>query len=100
MAKNKYHANLSWMVVLTTYNIHEAHIVAGKLQSEGIPAMIHQQAGASAMGITVGAIGEITVLVYEADYELALDVIALEPPDILSDEVDRTIFGDLDDDDQ
>ncbi|MBZ0296788.1 MAG: DUF2007 domain-containing protein [Anaerolineae bacterium] len=100
MNKRKNPDSPIWMVVLTTYNIHEAHIIAGKLQSEDIPAMVHQQAGANAMGITVGAIGEINVLVRESDYETALAVIEPEYPDELSDNVDRTIFGDLEDDDE
>ena len=97
------HKNISqqdpnqWMVVYTTYNIHEAHIVAGRLQSEAIPAMVHQQAGASALGITVGALGQIFVLVRPADYDLALDLLEPDEPDALADDTDRVIFGDDDD---
>jgi hypothetical protein len=86
------------MVVYTTYNVHEAHIVAGRLHSEGLAAMVHQQAGASAMGIHIGALGEIHVLVNPADFEHALAILEPDEPDELPADTDRTVYGDLDDD--
>lgn len=87
-----------WMVVHVTYDFHEAHIVAGRLQSEGIAAMVHQQAGASAMGIHIGRLGEIRVLVHPQDYDLAISILDPEEADALPDDVDRIIFGDDSDD--
>ncbi|MBZ0303257.1 MAG: DUF2007 domain-containing protein [Anaerolineae bacterium] len=82
------------MVVYVTHNIHEAHIVVGRLQSDGIPAMLHQVPGASAMGITIGPLGEIKVLVNPDDYEAALDALFPNEPDALSDDLNRMIFDD------
>lgn len=82
-----------WMVVYVTYNVMEAHIVAGRLQNEGIPALVHQEAGASAMGIHIGGLGEVKVLVHPPDYDLALDILDPDEPDSLSDDNDRIIFG-------
>lgn len=87
------------MVVYTTHNYHEAHIVAGRLQAEGIAAMVHQQAGANAMGIHIGRLGELNVLVHGVDYALALAILFPDEPEYLTDDNDRIIFGDLDDDD-
>ena len=88
-----------WMVVYTTFNIHEAQIVAGRLESEGIPALVHQQAGASAMGIHIGRLGEISVLVHPDNHEWALTILSPGLPDELP--ADQIIFDDeedLDDD--
>lgn len=60
-----------WMVVYITYDLQDAHIVSGRLKHEGIPNFVHTQAGAGAMGITVGLLGEIQVVVRPEDYDLA-----------------------------
>ena len=38
-----------WIAVYITHNLQEAHIVFGKLQANDVPALIHQEAGATAM---------------------------------------------------
>lgn len=60
-----------WLAVYITHNLPEAHIILGKLRAHDIPAMIHQEAGATAIGITLGNLGEIKILVSPADYERA-----------------------------
>ncbi len=60
-----------WIAVYITHNLQEAHIVVGKLQANNVPAMIHQEAGATALGITLGNLGEIKVLVSPDEYERA-----------------------------
>ena len=67
-----------WIAIYMTNSIHEAHIVAGKLEANDIRVMIHQEAGAAALGITLGHLGEVKVLVDAADYEKAA---ALLSPD-------------------
>lgn len=89
-----------WMVVYVTYDFHEAHIIAGRLQSEDIAAMVHQQAGANAIGIHVGRLGEIRVLVHPQHYELALSILDPDEAEALTDDVDQIIFGDEYDDDE
>lgn len=91
------HNKVDWVAVYVTHNVNEAHIVAGRLESAGIPNMIHSQPGASAMGITIGNMGRIDVLVTPDDYEEAISIIR-EPDDPeLPDKTDRYIHG-LDDD--
>ena len=85
-----------WMVVYLTNNHSEAYIVAGRLQSEDIPAWVHQPPAGSAMGITVGLLGEIRVLVDASDYDRAMAILDAEP-DELTDDVDRIVYG-LDED--
>ncbi len=60
-----------WIVLYITNNLQEAHVLAGKLKANEIPALIHQEAGATALGITLGNLGEIKILVMPADYERA-----------------------------
>lgn len=72
--------NADWVVILSTDNVSEAHIVAGRLQHEGIAAWVHQQPGVSGLGITVGVLGEVRVLVNADDYELATAILDEEPP--------------------
>jgi len=64
-----------WIAVYITHNEQEAHIIAGKLGTYDIPAMIHQEAGAAAIGITLGNLGEVKVLVAPTDYERAAEIL-------------------------
>ncbi|MBL8164978.1 MAG: DUF2007 domain-containing protein [Anaerolineae bacterium] len=77
-----------WIVIYSTHDYAEAHVIAGRLQVEGIRAMVHQQSGAAAFGITVGILGEITVLVHPKDEERALDILEPAEPDALPDTLD------------
>jgi hypothetical protein len=94
MAKNLKRRGSSpqWMVVYLTHNVHEAQIVAGRLQNEGIPAMVHTVAGASALGIHIGHMGEVKVLVHPHNYHLALDILEPEEPEQLPDTTDPITF--------
>lgn len=67
-----------WIAVYVTHNLPEAHIIVGKLRAYDISSMIHQEAGAAAIGITLGNLGEIKVLVSPADSERAANL--LFPP--------------------
>ncbi|MCY3915044.1 MAG: DUF2007 domain-containing protein [Chloroflexi bacterium] len=67
-----------WIAVYITHNMPEAHIILGKLRVHDIPAMIHQEAGATAIGITLGNLGEIKILVSPADYESAAALLYAE----------------------
>lgn len=60
-----------WIVLYITNNLQEAYVLAGKLKANEIPALIHQEAGATALGITLGNLGEIKILVMPTDYERA-----------------------------
>jgi hypothetical protein len=66
------------MVVYTTYSAPDAHIVAGRLQHEGVPTMVHQEPAGSAIGIHIGPLGEVKVLVHSPDYARALEILEAE----------------------
>ncbi|MEZ4672465.1 MAG: DUF2007 domain-containing protein [Anaerolineae bacterium] len=69
-----------WKIILETSNMMEAEVVAGRLQSEGIEARIHQEPAGQALGLTVGLLGETVVLVPEADYEAAVAILETQVP--------------------
>jgi hypothetical protein len=61
----------SWVRVLTVYTPAEAQIGASRLQDEGIPVRLSQEAASSALPVTVGILGQIHILVPEPMYERA-----------------------------
>jgi hypothetical protein len=65
----------AWMVVYVAYNEPEAYIVAGRLESEGIKAFVHQEPVGRAYGLSVGPLGEVKVLVHPDNYDQAVDII-------------------------
>jgi hypothetical protein len=82
------------MVVYITYNFLEAQIVAGRLESEGVQALVYQEPGANAIGIRIGRMGEVKVLVRPDDYDTAEAILFPDEPDNLPDDTDRIIFDD------
>ncbi|MFN8454834.1 MAG: DUF2007 domain-containing protein [Anaerolineae bacterium] len=54
----------------------EATIIAGRLESEGIPAVTQQEAVGAALGLTVGPLGSTRVLVPEPLAEQARAILA------------------------
>lgn len=80
------------MVVYETHIYEEAHIIMGRLHSEGIAAVVHHMPGATALGITIGKLGAIQVLVKAADYELALSLLYPDESPQLPDEHDDTLI--------
>ena len=67
-----------WIAVYITHNLQEAHIIVGKLKANGVLALLHQEAGATALGITLGNLGEIKVLVSPADLNMAESILFKE----------------------
>jgi Putative prokaryotic signal transducing protein len=74
------------MVVYVAYNEPEAYIVAGRLQSEGIRAFVHQEPVGRAYGLSVGPLGEVKVLVHPDQYDQSLEII--EDGELLSEDSD------------
>ncbi len=60
-----------WITLFITHDLQEAHVIVGRLEAHNVPAMIHQEAGANALGITLGNLGEIKILVAPKEYERA-----------------------------
>ena len=67
---------IRWEEVATTSGITTAQILAGRLQSEGIPARAWQESAGQATGLVVGLLGMGHVVVPEEYVEQALDILA------------------------
>jgi hypothetical protein len=91
--------NTEWMVVYTTYDLTDAHVVGGLLETASIPFFIHRPVGAGAFGLTVGSLGEITVLVHSRHYQQALLLLEPDELDSLPDMTDTINYHWDDDDD-
>lgn len=81
-------ANEEWMLVYETSFFEEAHVIAGRLESEGIQAVVSRQTGAGAFGLEVGALGGVVVLVRASDYLTARAILDEEEPLELDESVD------------
>lgn len=67
----------------------EAQIIAGQLQSAGIPAQVYPLEAGNQFGITVGKLGEVVVMV-PADRLQEAEEIIFEPlPDNWEDEIEE-----------
>jgi hypothetical protein len=65
-----------WVEVATTNGITTAQILAGRLQSEGIPARAWQESAGQAAGLVIGTLGMGHVVVPEEYVDKALDILA------------------------
>jgi len=65
-----------WKEVASTAGIMAAQILAGRLQSEGIPARAWQEGAGQAMGLSVGLLGTGHVVVPEEYVEKAREILA------------------------
>lgn len=79
----------NWVQVYKTYGLPEAHIIAGQLKSEGIPAMVHPLEAGSRIGINVGKLGEVAVMVTEDRFDEAEDIIFEPLPENWEDEIEE-----------
>lgn len=68
--------SVRWVTVGVNLNPSEAIIIRGRLESEGIPAVVQQEAVGAVLGLTVGPLGSANVLVPEPLAEKALEILA------------------------
>jgi hypothetical protein len=69
------------VLVYTAYNPMEAKAIAGNLESRGIKVVTRQEPAGSAIGITIGALGEIELYVREENYTDATAILDLDTED-------------------
>jgi len=77
-----------WKVVAQAPGITPATIIAGRLQAEGLPVRVWQEAAGQALGLTVGLLGTGYVLVPGQYVEQALEILAYEedPEDLFEED--------------
>lgn len=61
--------------LITCDDAFRAHLIQGALENEGIPSVIHNENTSSVMRGFVSNLSGVDVLVYEADYRKALDLL-------------------------
>jgi len=69
---------INWVVVEETMGITVAEIIAGRLQSEGIPARAWQEGAGGALGLIVGLLGTGHVVVPEEFADRARAILAAD----------------------
>lgn len=90
--------NAEFRIVYTTHSYEEAHIIAGRLDHEGIQSAIQRESAAGALGITYGKIGEVNVIVRAEDYEIAYQILFPDEPPELEDHNQNIEFHSGEDD--
>ncbi|RME69698.1 MAG: hypothetical protein D6784_17975 [Chloroflexi bacterium] len=74
------HPHDRWVTVRKNLNPGEAMVIKARLDSEGIPAVVQQEALGAFMGLTVGALGAAKILVPESFLPAATAVLSDTPP--------------------
>lgn len=88
-ASDHQHSN-QWESVYTTNSEPIAYLIAGKLENEGIKAIVRKESAGSAYGIVVGLLGKVDVLVLSDDFERAAAIIESEDGDVSESDDDDT----------
>jgi hypothetical protein len=81
-----------WITIFITHDLQEAYIIAGRLKADNIPSMINTVPGASALGITIGSLGEIKILIHSDDYDKAYDILFPDTSNQLEDNTDKVQY--------
>jgi hypothetical protein len=63
--------DIKFVTVYTANGEPEAHIIKGKLETEGIPVILKYESAGPVIGITVDGLGQIQVQVPEDMVEIA-----------------------------
>ncbi len=88
---NLQHDSQNWLVVLTTQGVMEATMIAERLRSLGIPAIVHNEPLGAIYGLTIGPLGEAKVLVPESFFDRASEALddgsqSLDDDELLEDD--------------
>ena len=65
------------LVTVRTTNYMEAHIIKGRLESEGVPALLRYESAGLVYGITVDGLGQVKVMVPQRLAEDAKEILGL-----------------------
>ena len=68
--------NNEWVVLEYVPGDLQAEILRGLLEAQGIPVFMSQESAGKAIGLTVGPLGEVTILVRAEDLQDAQRVLA------------------------
>ena len=66
------------MVTVCTARQMEAQIIQGRLESEGIPALLSYESAGLVYGLTVNGLGEVKIMVPERLAEEAKEILGID----------------------
>jgi hypothetical protein len=66
-------------VVYTAAGQLQAHVIKGRLETEGIPVLLSYDSGSTVFALTVDGLGEVRVLVPQGFAERAREILSSEP---------------------
>lgn len=83
-----------WIEVAIAHGEAQAAIIAGMLESAGLPVLVYRESAGLALPVQFGRLGEVTVLTLEAYYDEALALLDAEDESDLLEEGDdeNTIY--------
>ncbi len=67
---------IKWVSVAAALGPAQAEILRGRLETEGIPARVAQEAAGGVYGLTVGLLGQVDVIVPEEQAARAREVLS------------------------
>ena len=67
-----------FITVYTAYGEPEAHIIKGKLETEGIPVILKYESAGPVIGIIVDGLGQIQVQVREDMVDIARKILEVQ----------------------
>ncbi|MCK6627355.1 MAG: DUF2007 domain-containing protein [Anaerolineae bacterium] len=68
---------VKWVIIRANLSPGEAVVIRGRLESEGIPTVLQQEAVGVVLGLTVGPLGSARVFVPEDRFEEAEAILAV-----------------------
>ena len=66
------------MVIVCTARQMEAQIIQGRLESEGIPALLSYESAGLVYGLTVNGLGEVKIMVPKRLAEEAKEILGID----------------------
>lgn len=65
-----------WERIATASGMAQAKIIAGRIESEGIPTKLSYEAAGAIYAITIDGLGEVKILVPASDWERAKELLS------------------------
>lgn len=65
-----------WREVCRVGGLNIAHVIAGRLETDGIPTRLRYEAAGAIYAITIDGLGEVAIIVPEREWERARDILS------------------------
>ena len=77
-----------WVEIFKSFGMPESQIIAGQLQSAGIPVQVYPLEAGNQLGLTIGKLSEVVVMVPADRFEEAESIIYEPLPENWEDEIE------------